>query len=217
MLTAAPKRSSSSRYVISNTVAILCLAKGLLFASHGTVPALWLRESPAKVKPDLFLLCAPKKARINLAKTLASKQMSTGINNYYWNTTWKTLMNQACPACSLSCLFTESCSFISLTKTRSRAISINDRKVEAKSFYLNLDRFYFSSSTLVLFPISTIISFYYAVQSIRSLTHYPWDPFCYFEVFSCGWSNFQGSSLIPFKSCCFSCCCRSFQWLIRKT
>lgn len=42
------------------------------------------------VKPDLFLLCGPKETReqrINLAIKLATKQISTGINNYYWNTT----------------------------------------------------------------------------------------------------------------------------------
>lgn len=65
-------------------------------------------------------------------------------------------MNQDCHACSLSCLFSESCGFISLMRTRTSAISINDGKVEAKSFHLTLDRLYFSSwcyfSNLVLFP-----------------------------------------------------------------
>lgn len=89
---------------------------------------------------------------MNLAKNLASKQISIGINNYYWNASGKILMNQDCHACSLSCLFSESCGFISLMRTRTSAISINDRKVEAKSVHLTLDKFYFSSSTLVLFP-----------------------------------------------------------------
>lgn len=119
---------------------VLCLAKGLRD---------WGRFQP---RLSQIYFCSVLLKKLENQPGLFSKQISTGINNYYWNTTWKVLMNQDCHACSLSCLFNEPYSFISLTWTRTRAIFINDRNVEAKSFYLTLDRFYFSSSTLVLFP-----------------------------------------------------------------
>ena len=133
----------------------LCLAKCPPFTNNRTVLSLRLRERPTKVKPALFPLCAQR--GLDQPKL---KSLSTGINNYCWNATWKMLMNS-----SLSSLFIGLCqhSFISLTKTRIRAISITARKVEAIKFYLNLARFNFSFLSKYFEPrvdFSSIISLF---------------------------------------------------------